>query len=132
MPLSLEPKENADVGEILARFMLDGQDLQRRLSSTEESRETLEPAITSWETECERWLSETLGATYIARFRNDAGIPIGTFTMRRGLNRWEGPLNGFMRVRLARLGEFISEMPQKRALGTDHDGQLRQQLLMRA
>ena len=83
--------------------------LRQRLASTDEPLETIEPAIAAWAAKTEEWLGENLEASYIVRFRNDAGIPMGTFVMRRGLNHREGPLNGFMRVRLARLGEFMAE-----------------------
>ena len=93
----------------LTNLMLEGQSLMDRLTSTDEPIETVEGAIFQWSMRTEAWLSDNLDGSYIMRFRNGAGIPIGTFVMRRGLNSKEGPLNGFMRVRLTRLGEFIEE-----------------------
>ena len=93
----------------LTELMLGGQSLMHRLTATDEPLETIEPAVMEWAQSVEVWLGENLEASYIARFRNGAGIPIGTYVMRRSLNTKEGPLNGFMRVRLARLGQFIEE-----------------------
>ena len=101
--------ENAKVRGDLTALMIEGQALQQRLASTEEPLETIEPTIAAWAAKTEEWLGENLEASYIVRFRNDAGISLGTFVMRHGLNQREGPLNGFMRVRLARLGEFMAE-----------------------
>jgi hypothetical protein len=101
--------KNAKVRNDLTALMLDGQALQQRLAATDEPLDTIEPGIEAWAAKTEEWLGENLEASYIARFRNGAGIPMGSFVMRRGLNKMEGPLNGFMRVRLARLGEFIGE-----------------------
>ncbi len=94
----------------LAATMLEGQQLQGRLASTDEPLEALEPEIHAWATNTEAWLAMNLGRTYVVRFRNGAGISVGTFVMRRALNTKEGPLNGFMRVRLASLDEFIAEL----------------------
>ncbi len=107
----LEGKESksALLGNNLATLLLEGQDLHRRLASTDEPLETLEPEIAAWAEKTEAWLGQNLGTPHIVRFRNGAGVPMGTFVMRRALNTKEGPLNGFMRVRLARLGEFIAE-----------------------
>ncbi len=102
-------KENAGLRDGLSALMLEGQGLSRRLASTDEPLEILEPDIEAWAGRTETWLEENLETSYIVRFRNGAGIPIGTYVMRRAPNTREGPLNGFMRVRLARLGEFISE-----------------------
>jgi hypothetical protein len=96
----------------LSAVMLEGQSLNQRLTSTNEPLETLEPAMTAWADKAEAWLEENLGIAWVARFRNGAGIPMGGFVMRRALNTRGGPLNGFMRVRLARLGEFLSESSQ--------------------
>ena len=93
----------------LTNFMLEGQGLMVRLTSTDEPIETIEEAADKWATRVEAWLSENLEDSYIVRFRNGAGLPMGTFVMKRGLNKKEGPLNGFMKVRLARLGQFIEE-----------------------
>ena len=93
----------------LTKLMLEGQELSHRLASTDEPLEPIEEAINDWAAKAEAWLSENLEDSYVVRFRNSAGIPIGTFVMRRSLNTKEGPLNGFMRVRLTRLGQFIEE-----------------------
>jgi hypothetical protein len=42
----------------------------------------LEPEIECWAAKTEAWLASHLGAYYVARFRNGAGIPVGTFVMR--------------------------------------------------
>ena len=107
--LDSQGSQSAVLRDNLAALMLEGQDLHGRLASTDEPLEALEPAIESWAMKTEEWLAANLGTHYVVRFRNGAGIPVGTFVMRRALNTKEGPLNGFMRVRLARLGEFIAE-----------------------
>jgi hypothetical protein len=101
--------KDASLRDNLAALMLEGQDLHHRLASTDEPLETLEPEIATWAMKTETWLGQNLGSSHIVRFRNSAGIPMGAYVMRRALNTKEGPLNGFMRVRLARLGEFIAE-----------------------
>jgi hypothetical protein len=90
--------------------MLRGQELHSRLASTDEPLEALEPEIEAWATKTEECLAMNLGRAYVVRFRNGAGVSVGTFVMRRALNTKEGPLNGFMRVRLARLDEFTAEL----------------------
>lgn len=104
-----EEAEKTRLRDGLVALMLEAQALDHRLASTDEPLETLEPEIAAWDTRTETWIEENLGTSYIVRFRNGSGIPIGTYVMRRSLNTREGPLNGFMRVRLARLGEFIAE-----------------------
>jgi len=101
--------ENARLCDGLSELMLEGQALSHRLASTKEPLETLEPDIEAWAERTEGWLATNLGTAYIVRFRNGAGIPMGAYVMRRSLNTREGPLNGFMRVSLARLGEFVAE-----------------------
>jgi hypothetical protein len=108
--LDRKKREGRVTRDGLAKLMLEGQGLMGRLTSTDETIETIEEAIDIWATNVEAWLSENLEDSYTVRFRNSAGIPMGTFIMRRGgLNTKEGPLNGFMRVRLARLGQFVEE-----------------------
>ncbi len=111
----VERDSNAQAGKEalrdgLAALMLEGQAVRRRLASTDEPFETLEPDIGAWALKTETWLQTNLGTSYIARFRNGAGLPMGAFVMRREPNTKEGPLNGFMSVRLARLNEFITEL----------------------
>lgn len=91
-------RESLEKRDGLTNLMLEGQGLMGRLTSTDEPIETVEEAIVNWATRVEVWLSENLEDSYIVRFRNGAGIPMGTFVMRRALNTKEGPLNGFMRV----------------------------------
>ena len=107
--LGVGKAKQAKLRDRLAALMLEGQALDHRLTSTGEPLETLEPDIESWGVKAETWLEENLGNSYLARFRNGAGVALGGYVMRRPLNTKEGPLNGFLRVRLARLGEFIAE-----------------------
>ena len=96
--LDRKMRESLEKRDGLTNLMLEGQGLMGRLTSTDEPIETVEEAIVNWATRVEVWLSENLEDSYIVRFRNGAGIPMGTFVMRRALNTKEGPLNGFMRV----------------------------------
>ena len=107
--LGNQETKKSKVRNDLAVFMFDGQALQQQLASSDEPLEALEPAFDAWAAKIEQWLGENLEASYIVRFRNGAGIPMGAFVMRRSLNTKEGPLNGFIRVRLTRLGEFMAE-----------------------
>jgi hypothetical protein len=107
--LDRKTKERRTKRDGLAKLMLEGQALSHRLTSTDEPLEPIEEDLGTWAAKAEVWMGENLEDSYIVRFRSSAGIPMGTYVMRRNSGEREGPLNGFMRVRLARLGQFIEE-----------------------
>lgn len=61
----------------LSALLLEGQALNQRLAGTDEPLETLDPDIQAWADKTETWLTEHLGVSSVARFRNSAGIPMG-------------------------------------------------------
>jgi hypothetical protein len=97
--------KQAEIRERLGQFMTKGQELMGECSK--ENQPAPNDAANQWAGEVEYFLLGHLGAEYIPRFRSDAGLPIsGTFIVSiEHRNLWAG-----IRVRLARLEQFLAEM----------------------
>ena len=67
-----------------------------------------EQQVEDWAREVEKYLfaEDSLGDSYVARFRNSAGLPLGMTTLMPPYSHVEG----YLKTRNARLSEFIQEV----------------------
>jgi len=89
----------------LATFVTEGNRLMERCN--DETVPPPEAEAEAWASRVEEFLVENFGQGYVARFRNGAGLPAGVTTIRSIPHR---QLWGGLRVRMARLNEFITEL----------------------
>jgi len=92
------------IRERLGQFLGRGRELQ--LQCGDESKPPPSKETEHWATETEAYLRKELGESYVARFRNDAGLPMTGNSIRSIPHRtlWAG-----IDSRLARLEQFIQE-----------------------
>jgi hypothetical protein len=100
----------------LANFMEEGQQLNRRCG--EELLPAPEGDANTWAQRVEDFLSENLDASYVARFRDGSNLPMAATSIASipHRNLWGG-----LRVRLARLQEFIRELSNVDRRSTSRD-----------
>lgn len=89
---------------VLAAFLSDGQELMQRCG--DEKVPAPENDANEWAIKAEKFFSENMDDSFVARFRDSSGIPISATTIFSIPHRqlWSG-----IRVRVARLQEFIRE-----------------------
>ena len=88
----------------LSEFMIEGKKLMNLCD--DETKPPPNDEVTLWEDNIIKFLRENLENSFIARFRNPAGIPMETSSISSIQHRelWNG-----IRFRLARLDQFIEE-----------------------
>ena len=91
----------------MAIYMEEGRALMAACANQES--DAPETESNEWATKVETFLAGTLDQSYIARFRNGSGLPMVGTTIWKPSHR---NLWGELRVRIARLQEFIKELSQ--------------------
>jgi hypothetical protein len=99
-----ERAERKKVSEALGEFMLTGRAIQQRCGN--EAQPAPGTDADDWAAGVEKYLTAHLGVSYVARFRNSAGLPMAGNSIASIPHRnvW-----AFLHVRLARLDEFLKE-----------------------
>lgn len=92
--------------ESLGRFLIEGRELQEKCSF--QNREPPNAEADAWAEKVENFLQEKLDYGHIARFRDGSDLPVGANSIVSTPHR---QLWGGLRVRLARLSQFIAEIP---------------------
>src|SRR5947207_3299198 len=92
--------------EALGTFLIEGQELQAQCHYV--NREPANSEANAWAERVEQFLQDNLDSGHIARFRDGSGLPVGANSISSIPHRqlWSG-----LRVRLARLSQFIAEIP---------------------
>ena len=100
-----EKDKKRTIRETLGGFLREGAEFKRQC--TRENEEPPFGEAEDWSTRTEEYLEKSLGASYIARFKNSAGLPMQTCSIYsiEHRNLWGG-----INTRLARLEEFIKEL----------------------
>ncbi len=100
------PAQRRSIREQLGAFIGEGHDLMARCA--DETQPAPEEEANAWAARVEAFLAEHLGDSYVHRFRSGAGLPMGATSIASMLHRnlWSG-----IRVRLARLEQFVQEYP---------------------
>jgi hypothetical protein len=97
-------QRRARIREALGSFMLTGRALQRQCG--DESKLAPNKEADDWAADVEKYLRDTLGESYVARFRSHSGLPMTGNSIQSipHRNLWGG-----LDTRLARLEQFIEE-----------------------
>lgn len=105
--LALEVKGNTDkrrIREQLGIFILQGKVIQNKCH--DESKPAPNEEAGDWVERIQKYLADHLELSYVARFNNHAGVPMGAVDIASNEHR---NLWGGIRFRLHRLDEFIVE-----------------------
>ena len=93
------------IREKLGEYLSEGQALSNRCANEKEPAPETEAE--DWNERTETYLAEHLGNDYVASYSNAAGLPMGTTSITSKDHR---DLNSGIRVRLARLQQFLEEL----------------------
>jgi hypothetical protein len=92
----------------LGEFLEQGRVLMRRCANEKEAAP--EDEAQEWANAAEDYMRANLDESYVARFRDGSDLPLGVTTINSAPHRqlWSG-----IKVRVARLQQFVSEMAVK-------------------
>jgi hypothetical protein len=99
-------EERQRLREALGSFLIEGRQLQERCSYQNQDPPNAE--ADAWAGRVETFLGDNLDSGHIARFRDGSDLPMGANSIGSIPHR---QLWGGLRVRLARLSQFIAEIP---------------------
>ncbi len=101
--------------EILARFMIRGQELAQRLARGHGPTETVDmddiENVEEWGSDVELYLHEAYGMAHVARFEQDAFFPRGIVSP-GNIGQWRADWERAVQGRCANLETFIRETPE--------------------
>jgi hypothetical protein len=97
-------RKGRDIRDRLGEFLVQGQNLRQRCMN--ESEPPPKGEVDAWAEETENFLISEYGTSYVARFRDHAGLPMVATSLTSGahVNLWSG-----LHTRTARLQQFIAE-----------------------
>ena len=100
-----EAASRREISESLGQFIDQGRILMTQC--TDEKAPAPGAAAMIWASQAEGFLSVHLGTSYVARFRNSAGLPLLVTTIQDDGHK---QIWGFVNQRLARLEQFSEEL----------------------
>jgi hypothetical protein len=93
------------ISDHLGEYLIRGIEIQDKCGAEDKPAPTAEAE--AWTSDVQTFLSKHLGLSYVARFHNSAGLPLSATSI---TSREHRNVSSYMRVRLARLNEFIQDL----------------------
>jgi hypothetical protein len=97
-------KRQKEIRDTISQLFIEGNELKNRCF--EKNTKAPVEETEQWNEKAVKYLEANLGRDYAERFQSHEGLPVGVTT----LSGMQANVESFIKTRLARLNEFLSEL----------------------